>query len=77
MKNLEYFFKPKSIAIVGASDQAMRPGNILINNLVRFNYKGKIYPVNPKAGTARNPKSCISSKLKAQSSKVKERSIFL
>ncbi|MBW2345998.1 MAG: CoA-binding protein, partial [Deltaproteobacteria bacterium] len=26
----------------------MRPGNILINNLVRFNYKGKIYPVNPK-----------------------------
>ncbi|MBW1708117.1 MAG: CoA-binding protein, partial [Deltaproteobacteria bacterium] len=48
MKNLEYFFKPESIAIVGASDQAMRPGNILINNLVRFNYKGKIYPVNPK-----------------------------
>ncbi|MBW2358588.1 MAG: CoA-binding protein [Deltaproteobacteria bacterium] len=48
MKNLEYFFRPGSIAIVGASDQAMRPGNILINNLVRFNYKGKIYPVNPK-----------------------------
>jgi len=27
----------------------MRPGNILINNLVRFNYKGKICPVNPKS----------------------------
>ncbi len=49
MKNLEYFFRPKSVAIIGASDQAMRPGNILINNLVRFKYKGKIYPVNPKS----------------------------
>jgi acyl-CoA synthetase (NDP forming) len=51
MKNLEYFFRPKSLAVVGASDQAMRPGNILINNLVRFNYKGKIYPVNPKCNS--------------------------
>ena len=49
MKNLECFFRPRSLAIVGASDQAMRPGNILINNLVRFNYQGKIYPVNPKS----------------------------
>lgn len=40
---------PKSIAVVGASS---KPGTLsweLINNLVKFGYQGRIYPINPKA----------------------------
>ena len=40
-------FYPKSAAIVGASTHAEKAGNIIIKNLKTFNYKGKIYPVNP------------------------------
>ena len=36
---------------MGASDRAMRPGNALINNLIRFTYPPTIYPVNPKGGS--------------------------
>jgi acetyltransferase len=41
-------FNPRSIAIVGASDDLNRIGGLPIKFLRRHKYPGKIFPVNPK-----------------------------
>lgn len=46
--NLKYVFGPKSIAVVGASDNPDKLGNVILKNLVDGGYEGGIYPVNPK-----------------------------
>lgn len=38
---------PKSIAIIGASDDTNKPGGNVLKNLIDNGYKGKIFPVNP------------------------------
>jgi acetyltransferase len=48
-KNLDNFFYPESIAIIGASSREKTLGWELISNLLKFGYRGKIFPVNPKA----------------------------
>jgi acetate---CoA ligase (ADP-forming) len=48
MKNFSKIFKPKSIAVVGASSKAGRVGNDILKNLIQSGFSGKIYPVNPK-----------------------------
>lgn len=45
---LEPFFNPKSVAIIGATQTPNTVGNTLTNNLVAGKFKGKIFPVNPK-----------------------------
>jgi acetyltransferase len=47
--NLDCIFRPKSIAVVGASTKKGTIGYVMLNNLVRNGYRGEIYPVNPKA----------------------------
>lgn len=42
-------FEPRSIAVVGASAQAVSGGNRFIRNLKAFGYAGPIYPVHPTA----------------------------
>jgi acyl-CoA synthetase (NDP forming) len=44
---LERFFKPESVAIVGASNNPMRVNYHLVANLTRLGYRGRIYPVHP------------------------------
>ena len=44
---MEFFFSPRSVAVIGASPNPLRGGNAIIKNLVR-GYRGPIYPVNPK-----------------------------
>lgn len=46
--NLASCFKPKSIAVIGASQNPQRIGGRPIDYLKRFGYKGKVFPVNPK-----------------------------
>ncbi len=46
---LDFIFKPKSVAIIGASTKPGKIGHILVENLIKEGYPGKIYPVNPKA----------------------------
>jgi len=41
------FFKPKSVALVGASADPKKPGHTVLKNLVSMGYKGKIFPINP------------------------------
>ncbi len=47
-RGLNALLAPKSIAVVGASDDFNRIGGMLIKYLLKFGYRGKIYPVNPK-----------------------------
>ncbi len=47
--NLDKLLKPKSVAIVGASTQPGKIGYTVIENLIKGDYKGRIYPINPTA----------------------------
>ncbi len=44
--NLDNFFKPKSVCLIGASHDKTKLGGVILRNLLKF--KGKVYPVNPK-----------------------------
>ena len=46
MSSLERLFSPGSIALIGASHDETKLGGIILKNLLQF--KGKVYPVNPK-----------------------------
>ncbi len=50
-QQLEPFFNPKSVAIIGATQTPNTVGNTLTNNLISGKFKGKIYPINPKYET--------------------------
>ncbi|MFH1667586.1 MAG: acetate--CoA ligase family protein [Candidatus Komeilibacteria bacterium] len=52
--NLDNFFQPKSIALIGASRDTTSLGFNVLNNLLKYGYAGKLYPVNPKAKTILN-----------------------
>jgi acyl-CoA synthetase (NDP forming) len=45
---LDAFFKPKSVAIVGASSDPKKPGHTALKNLVSMGYQGKVFPINPR-----------------------------
>jgi len=49
MKNLDYFFKARSVAVIGASTKPGKIGHEILRSLVKGEYKGDIYPVNPRA----------------------------
>jgi acetyltransferase len=46
--NLEKIFEPSSVAIIGASEREGTIGHSLIKNLMEGNYRGTIYPINPR-----------------------------
>ena len=43
------FFYPESICIVGASSKEKSIGYEILNSIRSYGYRGKIYPVNPKS----------------------------
>lgn len=45
--NLEKLFSPDSVAVIGASHKKGKVGHDVLMNLIRFEYKGKIYAINP------------------------------
>ena len=47
--DISFFFNPKSIAVIGASDTQGKVGNTVLNNIISSGYKGKVYPINPRA----------------------------
>jgi acyl-CoA synthetase (NDP forming) len=48
VSELEVFFNPRSVAIVGASADPRKPGNTAMKNLISMGYKGKVFPINPR-----------------------------
>lgn len=49
VNQIQYALNPRSIAVIGASRCPNKVGNKVIDELLKWNYKGKIYPVNPRA----------------------------
>ena len=47
-KNLERFFNPRSIAVIGASRDLITISGQSLQHLQSHGYAGKLYPVNPK-----------------------------
>lgn len=48
MAGLKSFFNPKTIAVVGASPNRKKLGNVLIRNITESRWKGKLFFVNPR-----------------------------
>ena len=46
---MEKFFTPESVALVGASATPGKIGNSVLDSMAKHDYKGKVYPINPKA----------------------------
>ncbi len=47
-EQIDRLLRPKSVAVIGASDRHGALGCTLLNNLVQYEFDGDIYPVNPK-----------------------------
>ncbi|MBM4249532.1 MAG: CoA-binding protein [Euryarchaeota archaeon] len=50
-KTLDAIFRPQSIAVVGASRERGGVGREILGNLVKYEFRGSVYPVNPRANT--------------------------
>src|SRR5208337_3842297 len=47
IRNLESFFNPKRIAVIGASNDPASVGYLVLRNMIGKGFKGVVYPVNP------------------------------
>ena len=57
MTKLDDLLYPRSVAVVGASDDPLRIGGRPLNYFKTFGYEGDIYPVNPRRETVQGIKS--------------------
>ena len=48
IRNLDPCFRPRSVAIVGASARVGSVGSIVLNNVLGGGFGGTVLPVNPK-----------------------------
>ncbi len=47
--SLEAFFRPRSVAVIGASRQPGSIGYRVLHNLISSGFQGPVFPINPKA----------------------------
>ncbi len=57
MSNLDCIFRPRSIAVIGASSRRHTIGREILHNMINYEFNGKIFPVNPKAGVIHSIKA--------------------
>lgn len=50
MQDIKYLFEPQSVAVIGATDNPYKLGHVVLNNVIKGGFKGRIYPVNLKGG---------------------------
>ncbi len=55
-RELDALFRPRSIAVVGASRQPRTMGHTLLGNLVAKGFSGTVFPVNPSATSVHSVK---------------------
>lgn len=48
IRNLDLIFKPKSVAVIGASDDAAKVGCTVLRNLIGGGFAGPLFPVNAR-----------------------------
>lgn len=46
-ENLDFFFSPRSVVLVGASNREGSMGYVFMENIISAGYKGDIFPINP------------------------------
>jgi acetyl coenzyme A synthetase (ADP forming)-like protein len=46
---LDSFFKPAAVAVIGASREPRKFGHVIYKNFIESEFAGKTYPINPKA----------------------------
>ncbi len=61
-RKLKEVFSPQSVAVIGASNSFDKLGYHVMKSLVQGNYKGQIFPVNPKGETVWGMRSYTSLK---------------
>ncbi|HET8563351.1 MAG TPA: GNAT family N-acetyltransferase [Candidatus Binatia bacterium] len=49
--SLRPFFQPRSVAVIGASRNPSNIGARILNALISHGFQGRIYPINPRAGS--------------------------
>lgn len=48
-ENSAALFAPQSVAVIGASEKRSKIGNIILSNIIETGFRGKIFPVHPRA----------------------------
>ena len=48
MSDFQKLFRPRGVAVVGASHDLRRIGGQPVKYLATYGYKGRVYPINPK-----------------------------
>jgi len=51
---LDGLFRPRAVAVIGASANPYSIGHIVVRNLVQYGFKGPVFPINPKGGVIRS-----------------------
>ncbi len=57
MRDIRPLVVPRSIAVIGASTNASKSGGVLFSNLLRGNFNGALYPINPNAAEVMGKKA--------------------
>jgi acyl-CoA synthetase (NDP forming) len=56
---LDVFFRPNSVALIGATERDGSVGRALLQNLQRAGFAGGLYPVNPRHTTDGTAGVCL------------------
>jgi acetyl coenzyme A synthetase (ADP forming)-like protein len=57
MHELGAIFRPRSVAVIGASQHPGKIGWEIVHNIIRYGFRGKLFPVNPTAASVHSIKS--------------------
>ncbi|MDH2428157.1 acetate--CoA ligase family protein [Sphaerisporangium sp. TRM90804] len=49
LSSMNRVFKPRAVAVIGASAETGKIGNSVMRNLIDGGYRGRVFPINPKA----------------------------
>jgi len=55
--SLDAIFRPRSVAVIGASRDRTSIGREILHNIIEYEFNGTVFPVNPKATTVHSLKS--------------------
>lgn len=57
MEPLTYLFEPRSVAVIGASDDPRKYGHRVMESILDAGYQGPVYPVNPNVDQVKGRKA--------------------
>ena len=60
VRNLDRLFKPRSVALIGATDRAGSVGTVLLRNLRRARFAGELLLVNPHRQDSTSGRGVVS-----------------